>query len=134
MRYRQLFCIFMLAALFGCRQSVNNSDSGVIIPRETMIHVMADVELTEAALRNQQTRISRDSLEKIKTRSYDSLYLFYSITPEQFNQNLAHYQNDLADFENMLDEVMLSLTKDKDSLLNKSEKPADSATTVVDMN
>jgi hypothetical protein len=131
---RILFFVFMFAALLGCRPSGNRPDSGEIIPRDSMILVMADVELTEAALRYQQTRISRDSLEKVKTRSYDSLYLYYKLTPERFNQNLVYYQNDLADFENMLDEVMLSLTKDKDSLVNKSGKPVDSATTVVKMN
>ncbi len=134
MMSRPLSYVFMLVALLGCKPSGNKTDSGDIIPRETMIQVMADVELTEAAMRYQQTRISRDSLEKIKTRSFDSLYLFYKLTPTKFNQNLVYYQNDLADFEQMLDEVMLSLTKDKDSLINKSGKPVDSATTVVNMN
>lgn len=131
---RLLFYVFVLAALMGCRPSGNKPDSGDIISRDTMIQVMADVELTEAALRYLQTRISRDSLEKVKTRSYDSLYLYYKLTPAKFNRNLVYYQNDLAGFENMLDEVMFSLTKDKDSLVNKSGKPVDSITTVVKMN
>lgn len=131
---RPLFYVFMLAALLGCKPSRSKPDSGDIIPRDTMIMVMTDVELTEASMRYLQTRINRDSLEKVKTRSYDSLYLFYKLTPAKFSQNLVYFQNDLADFEQMLDEVMLSLTKDKDSLVNKSGMPVDSATTIVKMN
>ncbi len=93
---------------------------------------MADVEVIEARLRFQQTRITHDSLSKVKTKSYDSLYMFYKLTPDQFSQNLIYYQGDLENFERMMDEVILSITQARDSVINLKEIIADSTAVVAD--
>lgn len=128
MRRMLIFSVSVFLVLFApsCRQKGNPTEGNGIVPREQMIRIMTDVEITEAALRFSQTRVSRDSLEVLTTRSFDSLYTFYGITPSQFEQNLKHYQQDLKDFQLMMDEVMLLITKSKDSLQNLTVKPADS--------
>lgn len=93
---------------------------------------MADVEVVEAQLRFQQTRITHDSLQKVKSENYDSLYMFYKITPEQFNQNLKYYQGDLVNFEGMIDEVILLITRSRDSVLNIKEISIDSTAVTAD--
>ena len=118
--------VFLLVSFSGCKPSGQKPDVDKLIPRETMINLMADVEVVEAKLRFQQTRIKQDSLQKLKIKFFDSLYMYYKVTPDQFNQNLKYYQGDLTDFELMIDEVILSITRAKDSVLNIKEVVADS--------
>lgn len=126
-----LLLIFMLISLLGCKSDgIVGSDN--LIPRSKMIEIMADAEVVEAQLRFQQTRITNDSLQKVKIQSYDSLYMFYKLTPDQFNQSLKYYQEDLVNFEGMIDEVILLITKDRDSVLNIKEVGADSTLVVAD--
>lgn len=122
------FIIFSLASLLGCKPSGPKPDADNFIPRGEMIALMADVEVIEAKLRFLQTRITQDSLQKLKIKNFDSLYMYYKITPDQFNQNLKYYQEDLVNFELMIDEVILSITQAKDSVLNIKEVVADSTT------
>lgn len=126
-----LLLVFMLISLLGCKTGGKAGPDG-LIPRGKMIDIMADVEVVEAQLRFQQTRITNDSLQKVKIQSYDSLYMFYKVTPDQFSQSLKYYQEDLVNFEGMIDEVILSITKDRDSVLNIKEVLADSSLVVVD--
>ena len=127
-----LLLVFMLISLMGCKPSGRMPDGGKLIPREKMIDIMADMEVVEAKLRFQQTRIDMDSLQKLKIKNFDSLYMYYKVTPEQFNQNLRYYQGDLVDFELIMDEVILSITKAKDSVLNIKEVAVDSTAVKVD--
>ena len=126
MSKRPLFIVFLLISLLGCKSIVEKTDTDILIPRGKMIDIMADMEVVEAKLRFQQTRIGHDSLEMLKTNSYDSLYMYYKVTPVQFNENLKYYQEDLTNFELMMDEVILSITQAKDSVLNLKEVAADS--------
>jgi hypothetical protein len=86
-----------------------------------MISLMATMELNEAALRIQQKNTNRDSINRLALRSYDSLYSYFRYTPEQFKTSLDYYQNNLDDFQKMLDEVILMLTKQRDSIQNQEK-------------
>lgn len=127
-----LFLVFLLMSLLGCKPSGQKPDGEKLIPREKMIDIMANMEVVEAKLRFQQTRINMDSLQKLKIKNFDSLYMYYKVTPGQFNQNLRYYQEDLADFELMMDEVILSITQAKDSVLNIKEVAVDSIAVKAD--
>jgi hypothetical protein len=105
-------------ALNACRGKAKIEGDEVLIPRQEMILLMADVELAEAVLRYKQGKISRDSLNKLSAMTFDSLYAWHQVKPAQFKANLAYYQEDLAGFEKMLDEVILLLTRAKDSINN----------------
>lgn len=126
MRSWPFLLTIMLLSFWGCKPSDGKPRPEKLIPREIMVKLMADVEVVEARLRFQQTRITADSLNKEKTKSYDSLYMFYKVTPDQFNKNLSYYQGDLEDFERMIDEVILSITRARDSVINIKEITADS--------
>jgi hypothetical protein len=93
------------------------------IPREQMIRMMADIELTEAALKLKQVKISRDSVKLLAAKCYDSLYSFYGTTPEEFKENLSYYLLDMEGFQALSDSVIINLTRRKDSISNLSIAP-----------
>ncbi len=110
--------LISLFALNACRENAKIEGDEVLIPRQEMIMLMSDVELAEAVLRYKQGKISRDSLNMLSAMTFDSLYAWHQVTPARFKANLAYYQKDLAGFEKMLDEVILLLTRAKDSINN----------------
>jgi hypothetical protein len=124
------FIIFILIAGAGCNRSAKQVDGTEVIPRDQMVRIMTDLEITEASLRFLQSKVNKDSLDKISDQAFDSLYSFYNITPDQFNRNLDLYQENIDDFEKMMDEVMLAITKAKDSLTNTPEIPTDTIAVV----
>lgn len=119
-RSLHILLVFLAATLFvlpGCKPGTMEIQGGQKkIPREQMVRLMADMELTESALKFKQMKLSGDSIKKVADQSYDSLYSFYGVTPEQFKENLKYYQQDLEDFQTMTDEVIVALTKHKDSV------------------
>jgi hypothetical protein len=109
----------LLASLAGCRKGQKEIADGVKkIPREQMIRMMADIELTEAALKLKQVKMSRDSVKQLAAKCYDSLYYFYGTTPEEFKENLRYYQLDMEGFQALSDSVIINLTRRKDSISN----------------
>lgn len=112
-----IFIMVLLVPLSGC----HNRQKGIaadqeLIPREQMIKLLADVELTEAALKKQQVKLSHDSTKIIAQQSYDSLYAWYGVSHEQFQENLRYYQQDMEDFQVMMDSVIITLSRHKDSI------------------
>lgn len=116
MRHILLAGIVFIGMLYGCRSQADTKAPAGIIPRDSMISLMAAIELNEAALKIQQTNINRDSLNKLSVRSYDSVYSYYRSSPQRFKISLDYYQNNLDDFQKMIDEVILRLIQQRDSL------------------
>lgn len=118
-----------MVALPGCRSRQKESTNREIeMSRGQLIHLMADIELTEAALKLKQVKMPRDSVKMFAEKCYDSLYQAYGVTPEQFRENLRYYQLDMEDFQSITDSVIINLTRRKDSISNLS-KSADTAKT-----
>jgi len=130
--YISVVLLLLIVSLNSCNSDKKEFASGQQqIPREQMIRLMADMELTEAALKTKQVKLSRDSIKKIAAQSYDSLYSFYGVTPEQFKENLKYYQFDLEDFQAMSDSVIITLTRHKDSVSNLKDSLPTQDTTII---
>lgn len=130
--YISVVFLSLAVSLNSCQSDKKEFSSGQQqIPREQMIRLMADMELTEAALKTKQVKLSRDSIKKIAAQSYDSLYSFYGVTPEQFKENLKYYQLDLEDFQAMSDSVIITLTRHKDSVSNLKDSLPTPDTTII---
>lgn len=126
---RLFFLLIGIVLLYACNMKGKQLNDQDIIPHDKMVRLMADVEITEAGLRFKQAKISGDSLTKLKSRAFDSLYIYHQVSPAQFKNSLAFYQNNLDNFERMMDEVMQIITREKDSISNMKSPPADSAKT-----
>lgn len=115
-----MFVLLIVALCFtGCSSKRETLPSGQKqIPREQMIRLLADLQLTESALKIKQVKMSRDSVKQFANFCYDSLYAFYRVTPEQFRDNLRYYQGDMEDFQAMMDSVVVTLSRQRDSATN----------------
>lgn len=116
--------IFVLFLLVSCSNRNKLPDADVeVIPREQMVRLMAEMELTEALLKNHQVKMSRDSVNLLSRKYYDSLYNKYGVTQAQFDGNLKYYQADIEEFLAMTDSVIIYLTRRKDSVSNQKAAP-----------
>lgn len=112
-----LLTAFTLLIYTQCKQDeFSKLSKEQIIDRETMIHLMADMEITEAALKLKQTKMKYDSIRTLSNRAFDSLYIYYNTTPELFKENLKYYQYDMEDFQQMLEEKINLITRKNDSI------------------
>jgi hypothetical protein len=101
----------------GCnRDESTNLDDDQIIERSAMVQLLADIEITETALKAKQLKLKRDSFNLIKKMSLDSLYIYYNTTPQLFKENLKYYQRDMEDYQKMIDEKIELLSRKKDSI------------------
>ncbi len=112
-----------IISLSGCENnSAQRPKDEDLIKEETMIRLLADIEITEAALKVLQGKISTDSVQMIARKSYDSLLLHYNVTADQFKLNLRYYQENHDGYKEMLEEKTSILTIKKDSIANTPEK------------
>ncbi len=116
--------IFVLFLLVSCSNRNKLPDADVeVIPRDQMVRLMAEMELTEALLKNHQVKMSRDSVNLLSRKYYDSLYNKYGVTQAQFDGNLKYYQADIEEFLAITDSVIIYLTRRKDSVSNQKAAP-----------
>jgi hypothetical protein len=117
MKCSLIISFFLFLGLLGCKQEqVSSSETSRVIAKDTMIQLMADLEIVESAIKLKQAQLQRDSLVKLSTMAFDSLYAYYKITPADFKYNLQFYQSDMALYQKMLDEMIIILSRKKDSI------------------
>ncbi|HLN52464.1 MAG TPA: DUF4296 domain-containing protein [Lentimicrobium sp.] len=108
--------IGLIALMVACDPRSMDFNKKEIIARPVMVRLMADVQITETALREKQSTLKGDTLKIISERAYDSLYLFYKTTPQAFQNSLKYYQQDLNDYLEMTEEMITILTQKQDSI------------------
>ena len=79
-----------------------------IIPRDKMIQVITEIELTQALVKlkviNQDSLINQQEL-------FNQVYNDFNITEEQFNTSLSYYCGDPIKLEEMYVQVIIQLTE-----------------------
>jgi len=105
-----LAILIVLLIAGGCGQWGKDKSSqkpNSLIPREKMVSVLADMQITEAYL---------NDLRKSGHKTKDSTLLYYErifkkngITQSNFKANLLYYKKDLLDLENIYTEVITRL-------------------------
>jgi len=108
-------CFILLSN--GCRQSKTaGPEPKQILDRQTMVMLMADMDITDAALKVRQIGLSHDSIRKLSGKAFDSLYIYYGTTPDVFKENIKYYQRNMEDYQKMMDEKLELLSRKKDSI------------------
>lgn len=131
---RILFYLLGAGIIFGILSGCDRNEStdikdDQVIERSSMVQLLADIEITEAALKAKQLKLKRDSFKVITKMAIDSLYIYYNTTPHLFKENLKYYQRDMEDYQKMMDEKIVLLSRKKDSI---SIEPSLLDTTKID--
>jgi len=118
---RIIVLFFLLIIVNSCKHDSNKPPVG-IIPKDSMVSIIADLHLADAVLLNAnvQSKISDIS----SNRLYKTVLDKYGITRERFNRSIDFYAENPVVLDSMYDKVIekLSLIESKgynDSLLVK---------------
>lgn len=121
MKYLAILYAILILSAYSCQENKTDRETR-IISKDTMIYLMADLEIVESAIKLKQAQLQRDSLEKLSNMAFDSLYAFYKISPTHFKSNLEYYQKNMIQYQEMLDEMIIIISKKKDSISLEPEK------------
>jgi hypothetical protein len=111
MRYLPVFLILYVMTSCGDRNTSSlpaSLPADSVIPREEMIHVLADIHLVEAALQVQRNQ--HLSLAQVTTGYYEWLCSKYHISKKKLMGNLGYYKQDPEKLNKMYEEVVKELT------------------------
>lgn len=92
--------------LFSCKGTVAEQPG---IPEDKMVHIMADLNIAEAATNNISGK-QRDSMMQVY---FSQVYELHGITEEEYEKDLRIYASDLDRIERMTDEVDKLFNVDK---------------------
>lgn len=95
--------VFMLLACGGG----NSKTPEGVIPKDKMIEVIAEIELTQALIKLKSS--TQDTINEQEL--YNEVYQDYNISQEKFNRSLKHYCENPKSLMNMYGKVIENLTK-----------------------
>jgi hypothetical protein len=107
-----LFLILALTVTFSCapRKEVTETDIPPgIIPPDSMVIVIAEMQYTEAILREYKRRGQYD--EDRVVAFYDQTFDSLNITPEKYKRSLAFYEKNQETYYEIYKDVVSTLTK-----------------------
>ncbi|MCB2220959.1 MAG: DUF4296 domain-containing protein [Bacteroidetes bacterium] len=98
--------------LWACTDKIEKKSEppADLIAYDTMINIMIDLRLMDAALVQEQ-REGNAKVNDLKYFLYNSIMEKYHITREQYKTSFEYYQNDLKVIDKMFAEAITRLTK-----------------------
>jgi hypothetical protein len=118
---RKNIVLILLMLLMGCGhkdQENKIQPPPHLIPRDEMISILVDIHLVEASFKTNPAR--KEDPYSYSSVYYDSVFKKYSITREDFEENLEYYQHDMGDFDKMYEEVITRLSKLQSEVIQQS--------------
>jgi hypothetical protein len=118
---RYFLCLFVILALFGCKNQQSPSVTDLqkpdsLVPRSQMVRILTDVHLTEAALTYLKTK--GNAPKSLSDDYYDAVFSKYKISRKNFESNFDYYKRNPEDLIKMYEEVISNL-----AILQKQGEP-----------
>lgn len=104
-----LFTAFLL--LTACYTAPENETAPApenLIDRDKLVLIIADVEITESALRQKQN--VGHEIKNIKETYYHSIFSKYNISREQFDSSMTYYKQDPEVMDKIYEDVITRLS------------------------
>ncbi|MBK7681287.1 MAG: DUF4296 domain-containing protein [Bacteroidia bacterium] len=108
---KKIGIVLMLSLFFGCSKKQVEVPADVI-PRDTMIVVLAEIHLAEASIQVLNVEV-KDSLKAVSFGFYNYIFSKHNITQELFKKSFDYYRSEPAYFHAMYDEVITRLSEDQ---------------------
>jgi len=113
MKIKILSTLFLLSLLFSHCSFIDNKKNQdqpqQLIPKEKMIVILADMQITEAYLK--QLRKAGYKVKDTSLIYYTKVFKKNKITKSIFEQSLLYYKRDLQDLEKMYTDVIIRLNE-----------------------
>ncbi|MGI6479206.1 MAG: DUF4296 domain-containing protein [Salinivirgaceae bacterium] len=114
-----LLSLVALLIINSCSGVRDKSTNLLIIPRDTMIHVISDIHIVDAVLINalNNRRIEVNTVPNY----YVDILERYNISKERFDVSLRYYCDNLDEFDKMYDEIIEILSTKQAEYETKTE-------------
>jgi hypothetical protein len=100
--------IFMLSSCYNEYNESLTEKPDNLIPRDTLVLIIADLEITESVIR-QQNNYGLDAGDK--TAAYfNMIFTKYNISKSQFDSSLAYYKGDVEVMSEIYEDVITRLS------------------------
>ena len=103
-----LSAILLLSACYTTHEDKISDPPEDLIGIEQIVMILADMEITEAALRQKQNY--GHEIDKVKEEYYYTIFTKYEVSREQFDQSLAWYKEDLKTIDKIYEDVITRLS------------------------
>ncbi|MBN2175336.1 MAG: DUF4296 domain-containing protein [Bacteroidales bacterium] len=109
-----IFLLLLGYIITGCTSKIDEVGPPPpdLIPRDTMVNIIADIHLMDAIMQNAQKR-GDDQLENKKIILYESIMEKHQITRDQFESSLEYYEQNLDVIDAIYADVITRLSKMK---------------------
>ncbi len=108
---KKIGIVLMFSLFFGCSKKQVEVPADVI-PRDTMIIVLAEIHLAEASIQVLNVDVN-DSFKAVSFGLYNYIFSKHKITQELFKKSFDFYRSEPAYFHAMYDEVITHLSEDQ---------------------
>lgn len=111
-RYNIIFFILSFTFVLSCNNTSQKDDaqsSDTIIPREKMIVILADIQITEAYI--DDLRKSGHQTKDTSMAYFKKVFKKHDITPDEFEQSLLFYKKDLENMDELYKNVVTRLNE-----------------------
>ena len=100
--------IIFLSACYATHEEKRSDPPDDLIGTEKMVMILADVEITESALRQKQNY--GHEISELKEEYYHAIFTKYEVSREQFDRSLAWYKEDLITIDKIYEDVITRLS------------------------
>ncbi len=103
---KYFFSIVLLICLLSCQEEKESVPKDVL-ERDEMISVMVDVEIAQALLRFNLSRLDTLNQEQV----FNTIFIEHQISEEEFNASLTYYSQDPKVLEGLYVDVVTAISE-----------------------
>ncbi|MBI9033638.1 MAG: DUF4296 domain-containing protein [Bacteroidales bacterium] len=115
------YCIHIIIGMLLVSSFLSSCDSNekkempeYVIPRESLIDLLVEMHMAEAVLDKKQGH--KADVTDYSHPYYKAIFDSFHTSPSLFDTNVAYYQQDMDDFLEIYNQVMIKLTKRNDEV------------------
>ena len=122
-----LLLLLLTLIIISCNDK--KDDNPNVLSREQIVDILADIQLVEAKLSFEKRSLT--DLDELSERYYESLFLKYNISKEQFDESLHFYENNTEALNDIYTDVITKLNKIQGDINKGLYLPAENDSSVV---
>ena len=101
-------CLLLISSCYTIHDNTTVYKPDNLIEKDTIILILADVEVAESALRQKQNL--GHEIGEAREAYYHAIFTQYEISREQFDSSMAYYKQDLEAINDIYEDVLTRLS------------------------